>query len=42
MIFTGVLRRATPHVKQDYPAARYRVAAFDLLFRGAIGAAATP
>jgi hypothetical protein len=42
MIFTGVLRRASHHVKQEYPAARYRVAAVDLLFCGAIGAAATP
>ena len=42
MIFTGVLRRASHHVKQDYPAARYRVAAVDLLLRGAAGAAALP
>lgn len=42
MIFTGVLRRASHHVKQEYPASRYRVAAVDLLLRGAAGAAALP
>lgn len=35
MIFTGVLRRASPHAQQEYPAARYRAAAVDLLLRGA-------
>lgn len=39
MIFTGVLRRASHHTQQEYPATRYRVAAVDLLLRGADGAA---
>ena len=42
MIFTGVLRRASPHVKQEYPTTRYRIAAVDLLLRGAVGAVALP
>ncbi|HWA10760.1 MAG TPA: TetR/AcrR family transcriptional regulator [Opitutaceae bacterium] len=39
MIFTGVLRRAAHYVKQEYPAARYRTAAVDLLLHGATGPA---
>ena len=37
MIFTGVLRRASTHVKREYPAAGYRAAAVDLLLCGAAG-----
>lgn len=35
MIFTGVLRRASPYVKREYPTAGYRAAAVDLLLGGA-------
>jgi AcrR family transcriptional regulator len=35
MIFTGVLRRASPHVKPDYSAADYLAGAVDLLLPGA-------
>ena len=37
MIFTGVLRRASAHLKRDYSAADYLAAAVDLLARGAAG-----
>jgi AcrR family transcriptional regulator len=35
MVFTGVIRRASPHVKKEYPAAGYLSAAVDLLLLGA-------
>lgn len=35
MIFTGVLRRASPHVKLDYSAGQYVNSAVDVLLRGA-------
>jgi AcrR family transcriptional regulator len=35
MIFTGVLRRAAPELKLDYPASDYLEAAVDLVMRGA-------
>ena len=35
MIFTGVLRRAAPEIKLEYPAAQYLEAAVDLVLRGA-------
>jgi AcrR family transcriptional regulator len=35
MIFTGVLRRASPHVKPDYSAGDYLAGTVDLLLRGA-------
>jgi AcrR family transcriptional regulator len=35
MIFTGVLRRAAPDIKLDYPASTYLEAAVDLVLRGA-------
>jgi AcrR family transcriptional regulator len=35
MVFTGVLRRASPHVKKEYPGAGYLSAAVDLLLQGA-------
>ncbi len=35
MIFTGVLRRASPHVKLEYAPAAYLAGAVDLLVRGA-------
>ncbi len=35
MIFTGVLRRAAPDIKLEYPASTYLEAAVDLVIRGA-------
>jgi hypothetical protein len=35
MIFTGVLRRASPHVKLEYAPAAYLAGAVDLLVKGA-------
>ena len=35
MVFTGVLRRVSPHVKKEYPPADYLAAAVDLLLHGA-------
>lgn len=40
MIFTGVLRRATPHVALEYSADHYRDAAVDLVMSRASGKAA--
>jgi len=35
MVFTGVLRRVSPHVKKEYPPADYLAAAVELLLHGA-------